>query len=314
MGRAIVLAARPGSTPPNPWVGCVSSPGRLAPRRHPVGGPHAEAGRSQPAGDAARGRHAVVTLEPALTTDAHRRAPTPSCGRGSRGCVASRTPTQREAARPAAPQAAGVEVEVGLPPRRPHQLAPYLKHRRTGRRSSSSSWRRRSTAAPRRPTAAASGSPARGPGRRPPPPGRERRRRGRRRHRAGRRSRADRPPRRGATRCAVVLGEAPAGAGPPRASSSAATWATCSTSSVGRGVLQACWSRAARPWPARSTAPASSTATCSTWPRRSSGATTPGPVRRRRRRHHRRRVARAASVGRAAGRRPPIDLDPKETA
>src|SRR3989442_445804 len=65
MRRALDLAASVrASTSPNPWVGCVISPGGFEGATQPPGGPHAEIVALEQAGEAARGATMVVTLEP----------------------------------------------------------------------------------------------------------------------------------------------------------------------------------------------------------------------------------------------------------
>jgi diaminohydroxyphosphoribosylaminopyrimidine deaminase/5-amino-6-(5-phosphoribosylamino)uracil reductase len=140
MDRALALAAAVrGTTSPNPWVGCVlqAADGRtFEGATQPPGGPHAEAVALAAAGDAARGATAWVTLEPCSH---HGR--TPPCADAlvdagvTRVVVAIEDPDEQVAGRGVERlRAAGVEVEVGCRgTEAADQLAPYLKHRRTGR-------------------------------------------------------------------------------------------------------------------------------------------------------------------------------------
>lgn len=140
MRRAVDLAAavRP-TTSPNPWVGCVvvSVDGRrYEGATEPPGGRHAEAVALDAAGDEARGATVYVTLEPC---DHHGR--TPPCASavaaaGVRRVVAAlEDPDPQVAGRGfAALRRHGVEVVEGVgAAEAAEQLAPYLKHRRTGR-------------------------------------------------------------------------------------------------------------------------------------------------------------------------------------
>ncbi len=146
MRRAIALAATVRDrTAPNPWVGCVVVPsgagvGRGAGTRFegataPPGGPHAEVAALAAAGEAARGGTLYVTLEPCAH---HGRTPPctdPIVGAGiARVVVGIEDPDPRVAGRGvAALEAAGIEVAVGVAADEvAEQLAPYLKHRRTG--------------------------------------------------------------------------------------------------------------------------------------------------------------------------------------
>ena len=144
MRRAMALAAEVrGSTAPNPWVGCVVRPanstGDTGPlfegATAPPGGPHAEATTLAQAGEAARGATLYVTLEPCVH---HGR--TPPCTDAiieagvSRVVVGVMDPDHRVAGRGvAALREAGIEVTDGVAADEvAEQLAPYLKHRRTG--------------------------------------------------------------------------------------------------------------------------------------------------------------------------------------
>jgi diaminohydroxyphosphoribosylaminopyrimidine deaminase/5-amino-6-(5-phosphoribosylamino)uracil reductase len=137
MKRAIDLAsAVRASTSPNPWVGCVIDPGGFEGATAPPGGPHAEAAALQRAGAHARGSTLVVTLEPC----AHH-GKTPPCADAiieagvAKVVVGIEDPDPRVSGRGIARlQEAGVDVEVGVCADEVRgQLAPYLKHRRTGR-------------------------------------------------------------------------------------------------------------------------------------------------------------------------------------
>jgi diaminohydroxyphosphoribosylaminopyrimidine deaminase/5-amino-6-(5-phosphoribosylamino)uracil reductase len=140
MDRAIALASGVrASTSPNPWVGCVieSVDGRVFEgATQPPGGPHAEAVALAAAGDAARGATAWVTLEPCS-----HEGRTPPCADAlvaagvARVVVAVEDPDAHvRGAGLAVLRDAGVEVEVGVRgPQVAEQLAPYLKHRMTGR-------------------------------------------------------------------------------------------------------------------------------------------------------------------------------------
>jgi len=142
MGRAMALAAAVRTTTaPNPWVGCVIVP-ETGPVRlfegatAPPGGPHAEVAALAAAGDAARGSTLYVTLEPCAH---HGR--TPPCAESivaagvARVVVAVEDPDPRVAGRGLEIlRQAGIEVTVGVAADEvAEQLAPYLKHRRTGR-------------------------------------------------------------------------------------------------------------------------------------------------------------------------------------
>lgn len=141
MGEAIAVAAtaRPVASP-NPWVGCVILPAGDEPAAlgatQPPGGPHAEAVALELAGASAAGAVAYVTLEPCS-----HRGRTPPCAdalidAGIRRVVVGLVdPDPRvRGAGIARLEAAGVEVTVGVRAEEvAEQLAPYLKHRRTGR-------------------------------------------------------------------------------------------------------------------------------------------------------------------------------------
>ena len=140
MDRALALAASVRtSTAPNPWVGCVleSPDGRIFEgATAPPGGPHAEAAALALAGDAAQGATAWVTLEPCSH---HGR--TPPCAdaliaAGVRRVVVALVDPDAQVAGEGVDRLrqAGIEVEVGLRAEQGRALlAPYLKHRTTGR-------------------------------------------------------------------------------------------------------------------------------------------------------------------------------------
>ena len=137
MARAIELGwAVRDRTSPNPWVGCVIEPGGYEGATEPVGGRHAEIVALDAAGEAARGGTLVCTLEPC----AHYGRTGP-CAESivaagiRRVVVALEDPDPRvSGAGLARLRAAGIEVETGLlADRVREQLAPYLKHRNTGR-------------------------------------------------------------------------------------------------------------------------------------------------------------------------------------
>jgi diaminohydroxyphosphoribosylaminopyrimidine deaminase/5-amino-6-(5-phosphoribosylamino)uracil reductase len=135
LGRAVRR-----STPPNPWVGCVLVPAGDGPAAEgatqPPGGPHAEVVALELAGDTARGATAYVSLEPCSH---HGR--TPPCADAliaagvSRVVVGTEDPDPRVAGRGIERlRAAGIAVDVGVGREQAEAvLAPYLKHRRTGR-------------------------------------------------------------------------------------------------------------------------------------------------------------------------------------
>jgi diaminohydroxyphosphoribosylaminopyrimidine deaminase/5-amino-6-(5-phosphoribosylamino)uracil reductase len=137
MRRAMELAAGVRrTTSPNPWVGSVVEPGGFEGATAPPGGPHAEVEALRAAGDAARGATLYATLEPCAH---HGR--TPPCVDAivdagiSRVVVGIEDPDERvRGAGVRALRAAGVSVDVGVCADEVRaQLAPYLKHRATGR-------------------------------------------------------------------------------------------------------------------------------------------------------------------------------------
>ena len=137
MRRAVEVAwAVRASTSPNPWVGAVIDPGGFEGATQPPGGSHAEIVALEAAGGAARGATLVVTLEPCAH---HGR--TPPCVDAiieagvARVVVGIEDPDPNVRGRGIARlRDAGIDVEVGvLADEVSAQLAPYLKHRSTGR-------------------------------------------------------------------------------------------------------------------------------------------------------------------------------------
>jgi diaminohydroxyphosphoribosylaminopyrimidine deaminase / 5-amino-6-(5-phosphoribosylamino)uracil reductase len=128
------------TTSPNPWVGCVIVPSGDGPvalgATEPPGGPHAEAVALAVAGPAAAGATVFVTLEPCSH---HGR--TPPCADAliragvARVVVAVLDPDPRVSGQGVDRlRAAGIPVDVGVGAAAAEaSLAPYLKHRRTGR-------------------------------------------------------------------------------------------------------------------------------------------------------------------------------------
>ncbi|MDQ6727698.1 MAG: bifunctional diaminohydroxyphosphoribosylaminopyrimidine deaminase/5-amino-6-(5-phosphoribosylamino)uracil reductase RibD [Actinomycetota bacterium] len=131
-----VAAGVRATTSPNPWVGCVIEPGGFEGATHPPGGPHAEIVALRAAGANALGATLYATLEPCSHTGR-----TPPCvdaivGAGiARVVVGVEDPDERvRGSGVRALRAAGVTVDVGVCEDEVRaQLAPYLKHRRTGR-------------------------------------------------------------------------------------------------------------------------------------------------------------------------------------
>jgi len=140
MRRAIQAGASVRATAhPNPWVGCVieSADGHtFTGATRPPGEAHAEVAALEQAGSAARGATAWVTLEPCAHTGR-----TPPCADAliaagvRRVVVAMEDPDARTRGRGIERlRAAGVEVSVGVGAEDVRtQLAPYIKHRTTGR-------------------------------------------------------------------------------------------------------------------------------------------------------------------------------------
>src|SRR5438270_7302949 len=137
MQRAIELAASVrASTSPNPWVGCVIEPGGFEGATQPPGGLHAEAVALAGAGDRAHGATLVCTLEPCAF-----QGRTPPCTQAivaagvARVVVGIEDPDPRVQGRGIAElRTLGIDVEVGeCADAVREQLAPYIKHRTTGR-------------------------------------------------------------------------------------------------------------------------------------------------------------------------------------
>jgi diaminohydroxyphosphoribosylaminopyrimidine deaminase/5-amino-6-(5-phosphoribosylamino)uracil reductase len=140
MREAIVAAgAARGHASPNPWVGALivapdgsSWPGATA----PPGGPHAELAALAAAGSAARGATLYVTLEPCSHTGRTGPCADAVIAAGiARVVVALEDPDPHVRGRGIQRlREAGVEVTLGVGETAvAEQLAPYLKHRRTGR-------------------------------------------------------------------------------------------------------------------------------------------------------------------------------------
>jgi len=139
MRRALALAASVRTrTPPNPWVGCVVVTGdrRFEGATQPPGGGHAEVVALTAAGDRARGATLYTTLEPC----AHQGLTPPCTGTivasgVARVVVGLLDPDPRVSGRGVDElRRAGIEVTVGVAAEEGAELlAPYLKHRRTGR-------------------------------------------------------------------------------------------------------------------------------------------------------------------------------------
>ncbi len=140
MRRAVELAAFVRSrTSPNPWVGCVivAADGAVFEgATEPPGGPHAEVVALRQAGAAARSATLYTTLEPCSHTGR-----TPPCVDAviaagvARVVVAVEDPDpQVQGAGVERLRAAGIAVDVGAGAAAVRaQLAPYFKHRQTGR-------------------------------------------------------------------------------------------------------------------------------------------------------------------------------------
>lgn len=139
MRRAIAVAegARLVARP-NPWVGALLTPSLHHAATAAPGGAHAEAAVLAAAGAEADGATLYVTVEPCSSFEGKR---TPACSRAvieagvRRVVVGIEDPDPRVAGQGlAALRDAGVAVEVGVCAEEIRaQLAPYLKHRRTGR-------------------------------------------------------------------------------------------------------------------------------------------------------------------------------------
>jgi len=140
MTRAIERAqAVRHRTSPNPWVGAVliTTDGRVFEgATQPPGGDHAEIQALRAAGDAAKGATVFTTLEPCSHVGRTGPCAEALADAGvARVVVGIEDPDLNVAGRGVALlRRRGVEVRVGvLAVRVEAQLAPYLKHRRTGR-------------------------------------------------------------------------------------------------------------------------------------------------------------------------------------
>ena len=145
MARAVALAkeARPRVTP-RAWVGAVVVATDGAAHEgatQPVPGPHAELAALAAAGEGARGATVYTTLEPCSHTEGRSPGFTTTCADAlvaagvARVVAAVEDPDPRVSGRGFARlREAGVEVAVGVGADEvAADLAPYLKHRRTGR-------------------------------------------------------------------------------------------------------------------------------------------------------------------------------------
>lgn len=140
MAQAVELAASVRATAsPNPWVGCVieAVTGQVfTGATRPPGGPHAEAVAVAAGGDACRGATAWVTLEPCSHTGRTGPCADALIDAGvARVVVAVQDPDPQVAGTGIDRlRFAGIEVAVGEGAETVRrQLAPYLKHRSTGR-------------------------------------------------------------------------------------------------------------------------------------------------------------------------------------
>src|SRR5437764_4727207 len=139
MGRAVELAASVRAlTSPNPWVGCVivSGAASFEGAHQGPGQPHAEAAALAAAGGAAQGATLYCTLEPCSHVGRTGPCADAIVAAGvSRVVVGVVDPDPRVSGQGLAHlRQAGVDVSVGVEAAAVEaQLAPYLKHRRTGR-------------------------------------------------------------------------------------------------------------------------------------------------------------------------------------
>lgn len=140
MHEAITVAATVRvATSPNPWVGCVieaTNGRRFTGATQPPGGAHAEAVALEAAGESAHGATAWITLEPCSHTGRTGPCADALISAGiARVVVALEDPDPRVSGRGVARlRKAGIEVSVGEGADQVRsQLAPYLKHRITGR-------------------------------------------------------------------------------------------------------------------------------------------------------------------------------------
>jgi len=140
MRRAVAAAWRVRTaTSPNPWVGCVLvTPGGevCTGATAPPGGPHAEVAALAAAGARSRGATVYVTLEPCSHTGRTGPCADALLAAGvARVVVGVLDPDPNVSGRGAERlRAAGIPVDVGVAADEvTAQLAPYLKHRSTGR-------------------------------------------------------------------------------------------------------------------------------------------------------------------------------------
>jgi len=140
MQRAMELAAGVRrSTSPNPWVGCLlvgADGGVFEGATEPPGGRHAEVVALDAAGEQASGSTMYVTLEPCAHQGRTPPCATAIAAAGVRRVVSALgDPDPNVAGRGyAVLRRAGVEVVEGIGAEQAaEQLAPYMKHRRTGR-------------------------------------------------------------------------------------------------------------------------------------------------------------------------------------
>ena len=140
MRRAVAAAWRVRTaTSPNPWVGCVLvTPGGevCTGATAPPGGPHAEVAALAAAGARSRGATVYVTLEPCSHTGRTGPCADALVAAGvARVVVGVLDPDPNVSGRGAERlRAAGIPVDVGVAADEvTAQLAPYLKHRSTGR-------------------------------------------------------------------------------------------------------------------------------------------------------------------------------------
>ncbi len=141
MREAIAAAATVRTlTSPNPWVGCVVVPPGDAPAAigatDRVGGPHAEAAALLLAGAGAAGAVVYVTLEPCCHHGRTLPCTDALIAAGVRRVVVGILDPDRRVGGAGVERLreAGIEVTVGVGAAEiTEQLAPYLKHRSTGR-------------------------------------------------------------------------------------------------------------------------------------------------------------------------------------
>lgn len=137
MRRAMELAEGVRTTTsPNPWVGSVVRPGGFEGATQPPGGDHAEVVALRAAGEQARGAALYATLEPCAHIGRTGPCVDAIVDSGiSRVVVGIEDPDERvRGAGIRALRAAGLTVDVGVCAEEIRaQLAPYIKHRSTGR-------------------------------------------------------------------------------------------------------------------------------------------------------------------------------------